>query len=311
VRLAAERAEAEERARGEEAAARLKRELKRLEQRAAQFDARVENLRAEKDAAVAEERSRREKEEEKADESKASLALARRASDGMLLATRSLATRLLRLSAAVGHTVGAAARESRRRAGPTEAGIAALVDFEPDEVADLLGADDEDEGDPSAVPNPRRATATSGRAADPASFAALVAETETRADAVAAALARGGTSSGGSGAEGSSSSGDAAEEALRWIVDAVEAEAEHAESALKSAVPAMTEWWIGALSEGRGRGRGGSGARGGVPGRRGGRAARGEGASGTRAKLEGAAALLASSDESEAERPEEGAAPPR
>ena len=117
VRLAAERAEAEERARGEEAAARLKRELKRLEQRAAQFDARVENLRAEKDAAVAEERSRREKEEEKTDESKASLALARRASDGMLLATRSLATRLLRLSAAVGHTVGAAARESRRRAG--------------------------------------------------------------------------------------------------------------------------------------------------------------------------------------------------
>jgi hypothetical protein len=89
----------------------------------------------------------------------------------------------------------------------------------------------------------------------------------------------------------------------------VEAEAEHAESALKSAVPAMTDWWIGALSEGRGRG--GSGARGGVPGRRGGRAARGEGASGTRAKLEGAAALLASSDESEAERPEEGAAPPR
>ena len=180
MRLAAERAEAEERARGEEAAARLKRELKRLEQRAAQFDARVENLRAEKDAAVAEERSRREKEEEKADESKASLALARRASDGMLLATRSLATRLLRLSAAVGHTVGAAAGAQAR--GPDGGGHRRARGFRMDEVADLLGADDEVRG-PSAVEPPRRATATSGRAADPASFAALVAETETRADA--------------------------------------------------------------------------------------------------------------------------------
>ena len=92
----------------------------------------------------------------------------------------------------------------------------------------------------------------------------------------------------------------------------MEAEAEHAESALKSAVPAedgvVDRGAVGGAGPGPGRER--RARRG--PGEAGGEgAARGEGASGTRAKLEGAAALLASSDESEAERPEEGAAPPR
>ena len=127
-----------------------------------------------------------------------------------------------------------------------------------------------------------------------------------KADEVAASLVRGdgedergeGSSSGGVAAASSGETPDAgsgfsfAEASLRWIVRAAEAEAEHAEAALKSAVPAMQDWWIAALSEGRdvcARRKASTRAAGKRTGT----------GTGTRAKLAGAAALLASSDESE------------
>ena len=77
----------------------------------------------------------------------------------MLTGVRKLAARLLRLSAAVGHTVGAAARADAPTPGPVETGIAELVDMSPDEVADLLGADSDD--DPTTFPG-RRESAAAG-----------------------------------------------------------------------------------------------------------------------------------------------------
>jgi hypothetical protein len=51
----------------------------------------------------------------------------RKRSVALLTGVRSLAARLLRLSAAVGHTVGAAALADAPAAGPLETGIAELV----------------------------------------------------------------------------------------------------------------------------------------------------------------------------------------
>ena len=68
----------------------------------------------------------------------------------------------------------------------------------------------------------------------------------TSATVAAAALRTGG--------DGVSSSTDAwRDEALRFIVEAAEAEAEHAEAALQAAVPAMHEWWIQVMSASAGR----------------------------------------------------------
>ena len=63
---------------------------------------------------------------------------------------------------------------------------------------------------------------------------------ETRADELAAAMAGGGD--GGFAVPG---------DALRWIVSAAEAEAEHAEAALKAAVPSMHDWWNGGVAAAR------------------------------------------------------------
>jgi hypothetical protein len=40
-------------------------------------------------------------------------------------------------------------------------------------------------------------------------------------------------------------------DALRWIVSAAEAEAEHAEAALKATVPSMHDWWNGGVAAAR------------------------------------------------------------
>ncbi len=162
----------------------------------------------------------------------------------MLTGVRKLAARLLRLSAAVGHTVGAAARADAPQPGPVETGIAELVDMSPDEVADLLCADSDD-ADDFARQRPRRIRG--GRASNPSTFAALISAMDIKADELAASL------SGRDGAVDHAAAEDATwrEDALRWIVQAAEAEAEHAEAALKSAVPAMQEWWIQVLSRGR------------------------------------------------------------
>ena len=162
----------------------------------------------------------------------------------MLTGVRKLAARLLRLSAAVGHTVGAAARADAPQPGPVETGIAELVDMSPDEVADLLGADSDD-ADDFAERRPRRIRG--GRASNPSSFAALISAMDIKADELATSLSGRDAAVDHAGAE------DATwrEDALRWIVQAAEAEAEHAEAALKSAVPAMQEWWIQVLSRGR------------------------------------------------------------
>ena len=300
---AADAATAAERERGEEKTKRLAREVKRKEELIESHDARVDALRAEL-AAARDDATRVSARLAAADATTRNESVAaRRAANATLTGVRALAARLLRLSAAVGHTVGAASRAERPSAGPVEAGIAALVDFEPDEVADLLGADG---GEGSASGPAGKESLRLGRASSPESFAALVAAVEMKADEVAASLVRGdgedergeGTSSGGVAAASSGETPDAgsgfrfAEASLRWIVRAAEAEAEHAEAALKSAVPAMQDWWIAALSEGRDvRARRKASTR---------AAGKGTGTgTGTRAKLAGAAALLASSDESE------------
>ena len=144
----------------------------------------------------------------------------------MLDGVRLLAARLCRLAAAVGHTVGAAAKKDRDEvAGAAARSAAELVDFAPDEIAALLDADADGNG------------VSGGRAASPETFAKLVHAMETRADELAAAMVSGGD--GEFGVPG---------DALRWIVSAAEAEAEHAEAALKSAVPSMHDWWNGGAS---------------------------------------------------------------
>ena len=226
----------------------------------------------------------------------------------MLTGVRKLAARLLRLSAAVGHTVGAAARADAPTPGPVETGIAELVDMSPDEVADLLGADSDDDPDFS-----RPARVRGGRASNPSTFAALISAMDIKADELAVSL---------SGSRDASDHGhhDAPawrEDALLWIVQAAEAEAEHAEAALKSAVPAMQEWWIQVLSRGRfpdvrgvttgfepvspGKSPTLRGSRGGEhggwrvdPTHKGKKQASVGAVTGTRARLAGAAALLAS-----------------
>ena len=226
----------------------------------------------------------------------------------MLTGVRKLAARLLRLSAAVGHTVGAAARADAPTPGPVETGIAELVDMSPDEVADLLGADSDDADDFS-----RPARVRGGRASNPSTFAALISAMDIKADELAVSL---------SGSRDASDHGhhDAPawrEDALLWIVQAAEAEAEHAEAALKSAVPAMQEWWIQVLSRGRfpdvrgvttgfepvspGKSPTLRGSRGGEhgggrvdPTHKGKKQASVGAVTGTRARLAGAAALLAS-----------------
>ena len=99
------------------------------------------------------------------------------------------------------------------------------MDFAPDEFAAILDADADGNG------------VSGGRAASPETFAKLVHAMETRADELAAAMVSGGD--GEFGVPG---------DALRWIVSAAEAEAEHEEAALKSAVPSMHDWWNGGAS---------------------------------------------------------------
>ena len=149
----------------------------------------------------------------------------------------------MRLSTEAGK-IGAAARADAPQPGPVETGIAELVDMSPDEVADLLGADSDD-ADDFAERRPRRIRG--GRASNPSSFAALISAMDIKADELATSL------SGRDAAVDRAAAEDATwrEDALRWIVQAAEAEAEHAEAALKSAVPAMQEWWIQVLSRGR------------------------------------------------------------
>ena len=357
---AASEAVSEEHERAMELSKRLRREIARKEEMLKAHDGRLEALRDELDAgreAVAAAEKSRERAWALAGSEATAL---RKRSVAMLSGVRSLAARLLRLSAAVGHTVGAASRADHPTAGPVETGIAELVDMEPDEVADLLGADDkatagggdggDSSGGESSSPLPRV-----GRAASPASFAAIVSAMDAKANELELALsfpdedskrasAAATSSPGASGsrgdkpaAAGAASSSPAAaktggigmlsatdrwrDEALRFIVEAAEAEAEHAEAALKAAVPAMHEWWIQIFSAGGvappADGRKGTHARhteGRASSRKRDEAARkgdlagvrdawpmgreGEmGSRGMRARLAGAAALLASDDE--------------
>jgi hypothetical protein len=371
---AASEAVSEEHERAMELSKRLRREIARKDEMLKAHDGRLEALRDELDAgrvAVAAAEKSRERAWALAGSEATAL---RKRSVAMLSGVRSLAARLLRLSAAVGHTVGAASRADHPTAGPVETGIAELVDMEPDEVADLLGADDKGSGgggggESSLSPPPRV-----GRAASPASFAAIVSAMDAKANELELALSfpdedskrasaaatsspgadrtggrgdaaegsggkRGGQGQGSDEPSASASSSAAAaaaktggigmpsptdrwrDEALRFIVEAAEAEAEHAEAALKAAVPAMHEWWIQVMSAGGvappADGRKGKHARhteGRASSRKRDEAARkgdiagvrdswpmgreGEmGSRGMRAKLAGAAALLASNDE--------------
>ena len=226
VRDAALEAETSERERCELKTERLRRDAKRKDALLASHDARIEAARAETEearAALAE--ARRETADAFA-AGTASASSARRASMAMLDGVRALAARLCRLAAAVGHTVGAAEKKDRDEvAGAAARSAAELVDFAPDEIAALLDAD----ADGNRV--------SGGRAASPETFAKLVHAMETRADELAAAMVSGGDGE-------FVVPGDA----LRWIVSAAEAEAEHAEAALKSAVPSMHDWWNGGAS---------------------------------------------------------------
>ena len=226
VRDAALEAETAERERCELKTERLRRDAKRKDALLASHDARIEAARAETEearAALAE--ARRETADAFA-AGTASASSARRASMAMLDGVRALAARLCRLAAAVGHTVGAAEKKDRDEvAGAAARSAAELVDFAPDEIAALLDAD----ADGNRV--------SGGRAASPETFAKLVHAMETRADELAAAMVSGGDGE-------FVVPGDA----LRWIVSAAEAEAEHAEAALKSAVPSMHDWWNGGAS---------------------------------------------------------------
>lgn len=288
---AASEAVSEEHERAMELSKRLRREIARKDEHLKAHEGRVEALRAELDAGR-EAIAAAEKSRERAWALAGSEATAlRKRSVAMLSGVRSLAARLLRLSAAVGHTVGAASRADHPTAGPVETGIAELVDMEPDEVADLLGADDKAAAgsSASAPPPPPRA----GRATSPASFAAVASAMDAKANELELALSfpdedsrrasaaaasspggaanrfggEGGESAGGgkpsspgaatssSGKTGGGGASSATtdkwrDEALRFIVEAAEAEAEHAEAALKAAVPAMHEWWIQVMSAG-------------------------------------------------------------
>lgn len=287
---AAAEAVSEEHERAMELSKRLRREIARKDEMLKAHEGRVEALREELDAGR-EAIAAAEKSRERAWALAGSEATAlRKRSVAMLSGVRSLAARLLRLSAAVGHTVGAASRADHPTAGPVETGIAELVDMEPDEVADLLGADNKAAaGESSSLPPPPRG----GRAASPASFAAIVSAMDAKANELELALSfpdedskrasaaavsspggvanrfgGGGESAGGGGGKpsspGAATSSSAKtggigmpsatdrwrDEALRFIVEAAEAEAEHAEAALKAAVPAMHEWWIQVMSAG-------------------------------------------------------------
>ena len=226
ARDAALEAETAERERYELKTERLRRDAKRKDALLASHDARIEAARAETEearAALAE--ARRETADAFA-AGTASASSARRASMAMLDGVRLLAARLCRLAAAVGHTVGAAEKKDRDEvAGAAARSAAELVDFAPDEIAALLDAD----ADVNRV--------SGGRAASPETFAKLVHAMETRADELAAAMVSGGDGE-------FAVPGDA----LRWIVSAAEAEAEHAEAALKAAVPSMHDWWNGGAS---------------------------------------------------------------
>jgi len=271
---------------------------------------------------------------------------ARRAK-AMLSGVRRLSSRLLRLSAAVGHTVGAASKasdalEHKNAPGPVERGIARLVDMEPDEVKTLLDGDDPANANANADADGSPPSPVGGRAAHPASFASLIRAMDARALEVERSLSFPDASSkrasvGEEEGDGSPPPPSAPAtvhvrddaqqqkwnaDALRWIVEAAEAEAAHAEAALKAAVPAMQEWWINVLATRNGL----PGAPQGAPGdgarftrargsarkreearRRGdARGVRehwpaGEFGAGTREKLAGAAALLASSSGSDEE----------
>ena len=263
---AASEAVNEEHERAMELSKRLRREIARKDEMLKAHDGRLEALRTELDAgreAVAMAESSRERAWALAGSEAAAL---RKRSTALLSGVRSLAHRLLRLSAAVGHTVGAAART---KAGPVEAGIAELVDMEPEEVADLLGADET-----AAVASQEEAPPRGGRAASPASYAAIISAMDAKAGELELALcflddagkqaSASFTSSTGNKSEKPSSSsapidGDAdkpsstdrwRDEALQFILDAAEAEAEHAEAALRAAVPAMHEWWLQVMAAG-------------------------------------------------------------
>ena len=235
ARDAALEAETAERERCDAKTARLRRDAERKDQLLASRDERLEAARAEtEDARSALAEARRETADAFAANA-ASASSARRASLAMLEGVRALSGRVCRLAAAVGHTVGAAEKKDAESASAESAkksaaarSAAELVDFAPDEIAALLDADAVTEAP---------GFETGGRAASPESFAALVRAMETRADELAAAVAGGGD--GGFVVPG---------DALRWIVSAAEAEAEHAEAALKAAVPSMRDWWNGGAS---------------------------------------------------------------
>ena len=91
------------------------------------------------------------------------------------------------------------------------------------------------------------ATSADQAGVQPEHLCRLISAMDLKAEALAASL------SGRDGAVDHTAAEAATwrEDALRWIVQAAEAEAEHAEAALKSAVPAMQEWWIQVLSRGR------------------------------------------------------------
>tara|TARA_B110000093_G_C12874965_1_gene369390 strand:- start:390 stop:1091 length:702 start_codon:yes stop_codon:yes gene_type:complete len=153
----------------------------------------------------------------------------------MLGGVRSLAQTVVRLAAAVGHTVGAASSHKTSEQTATEAAAAALVDFAPDEIAALLGADENDglNGPSGSLP------IRGGAASTPESFHQLVLQMETKAENLLNGLVAVGER------EFTGRTDSDAFDSLRWILAAATAEAEHAESALRRAVPSMEDWWNG------------------------------------------------------------------
>jgi hypothetical protein len=235
VRDAAVEAEAAERARNAETTKRLKREAKRIDAVLKSHETRVDAARGEADHARDTVCELERKSAETRELGVQSTAAARRHSIEMLGGVRSLAQTVVRLAAAVGHTVGAASSHKTSEQTATEAAAAALVDFAPDEIAALLGADENDglNGPSGSLP------IRGGAASTPESFHQLVLQMETKAENLLNGLVAVGER------EFTGRTDSDAFDSLRWILAAATAEAEHAESALRRAVPSMEDWWNG------------------------------------------------------------------
>ena len=233
LRDAALEAETAERERTNEITKRMRREAKRKDQLLASVDERLDAVRLETDMARREKLEAEKKISEHQTSGYQSAATSRRHSVAMLGSVRTLAQRVCRLAAAVGHTVGAANGHKSDAQSSMENAAASLVDFAPDEIAALLGADD---GDRLSDLMPIRG----GKASTPESFHKLVSTMETKVDSLLNSMVASGDAFVGVGGEKKNAIDS---ESLRWIVAAAEAEAEHAEQSLKAAVPSMEAWW--------------------------------------------------------------------